>query len=246
MTTAGPREPTLRDRLLPLAAARAVRGLGATLRLTLDGVDAVAPLWAAGRPVIYAVWHGRILLCPWANERMRRTHGARRTTALASRSRDGELVARYVERFGLAVVRGSSSRGGAMALRALAAALAAGDDVVVVPDGPRGPSRRVQPGVVALAALTGAPVVPLGMSAHPAVTLRTWDRFQVPVPFARVGLHFGAPIAMARALDRDAAERDLTAALDAATAVADRLAAGERPAPRAVARPRERSGVPPA
>jgi lysophospholipid acyltransferase (LPLAT)-like uncharacterized protein len=119
----------------PLAAA-AVRALG-TLRITDQGAEALEPLWAERRPLIYAVWHGRILMVPWLNVRLRRTRGARLARVLASRSRDGELVARWVQRFGLAVVRGSSSRGGAEALRALAAAVQAGEDVVV-PDGPRG------------------------------------------------------------------------------------------------------------
>ena len=147
--------------LAPLLGAAAVRALGASLRLSVDLADGVAARWRAGAPVIYAVWHGRILLMPWLNARLRRTHGARRVTVLASRSRDGELVARYARGFGLDVVRGSSSRGGAVALRTLVGVLGAGRDVAVVPDGPRGPCCRVQPGVVALAALTGAPVVPL-------------------------------------------------------------------------------------
>jgi lysophospholipid acyltransferase (LPLAT)-like uncharacterized protein len=233
----------LRDSVVPMVAAGVVRALGATVRFVVEGVDGVAPLWTARRPVIYAVWHGRILLAPWANERMRRSHGARRTTALASRSRDGELVARFVARFGLGIARGSSSRGGAMALRALASALAAGDDAVIVPDGPRGPARRVQPGVVALAALTGAPVVPFGMAARPAITLGSWDRFQVPVPFARVAVCFGPPMPIARGGDYDAAGRALATALDAATETADRLAAGGRPTTRAAARAPEGTGA---
>ncbi|HET7340934.1 MAG TPA: DUF374 domain-containing protein, partial [Methylomirabilota bacterium] len=100
---------------IPLGTG-AVRVLGATLRLREEGVDALRPLWAAGRPLIYAVWHSRILMVPWVNARLRRTRGARAAHVLASRSRDGELAARWVARFGLPVVRGSSSRGGATAL----------------------------------------------------------------------------------------------------------------------------------
>src|SRR5687767_5727944 len=145
------RRSRMTDRIAPAAAARVVRALAATLRMTVAGAEHVTPLWRAGQPVIYAVWHGRILMCPWVNERLRESHGARAVTALVSRSRDGELIARYVERFAMRVVRGSSTRGGAMALRALAATLRQHGDVVIIPDGPRGPRRQVAPGVVALA-----------------------------------------------------------------------------------------------
>ena len=208
----------------PALGAAAVRLLGATLSLSVDVADGVAARWRAGEPVIYAVWHGRILMMPWLNARLRRTHGARRVTMLASSSRDGELIARYARRFGLDVVRGSSSRGGAAAIRALVGTLGQGRDVAVVPDGPRGPCCRLQPGVVALAALTGVPVVPLALGARPARRLRSWDAFLIPAPFARCGAVFGAPVAVARAADRARAAKDLERGLLDVTAAADRLA----------------------
>jgi lysophospholipid acyltransferase (LPLAT)-like uncharacterized protein len=208
--------------VVPAVGAVAVRLLGATLRVAVIGADALVPLWRARRPLIYAVWHGRILMVPWVNARLRRTSGARAVQVLASRSRDGELVARYVRRFGLDVVRGSSSRGGAAGLRALAHAIERGEDVAVVPDGPRGPCRRVQPGVVALAALTGAPLVPVSFAARPARRLNSWDEFMVPLPFARGAAVFGAPMTVGRDDDRERATRSLEAALDAVTAAADR------------------------
>ena len=140
--------------VLPPVAATLVRLLGGTLRLRVEGADALVPLWTAARPMIYCVWHGRILMTPWLNSRLRRTHGARAVSVLASRSRDGSLVSGYVSRFGLDVVRGSSSRGGAAALRALVTAVRGGRDVALVPDGPRGPRGQLGPGVVALAGLT--------------------------------------------------------------------------------------------
>jgi lysophospholipid acyltransferase (LPLAT)-like uncharacterized protein len=209
--------------LLPPVAAGAVRALGATLRLTEEGGEAMQPLWAARQPLIYAVWHARILMVPWLNARLRRSRGARAVRVLASRSRDGELVARWVGRFGLPVVRGSSSRGGAQALRALAAAVRAGEDVAVVPDGPRGPRERLQAGLVVLAAATGAPVVPLGFAARPARRLASWDRFLVPWPFARAVVVFGKAITVARDADRETARADLERALREVTETADRL-----------------------
>lgn len=215
--------PGLVARLAPPVAAGAVGVLGATLRIAVVGVDPVVPLWRAERALIYAAWHGRILMVPWLNAWLRRTRGARPARVLASRSRDGELVARYVGWFGLDVVRGSSSRGGAAALRALAAAVRAGHDVAVIPDGPRGPRCQLQPGVVALAALSGAPVLPLAFAARPARRLRTWDEFLIPAPFARCAVVFGAPVAVARDADREAARKEVERALLDVTATADRL-----------------------
>jgi hypothetical protein len=211
--------------VLPLAAALAVRALGVTLSVRAEGVDALRPLWRAGRPLIYGVWHGRILIVPWLNARFRRTEGARNVRVLASRSRDGELVAAFVRRFGLDVVRGSSSRGGAAALRELARALHAGEDVAVVPDGPRGPSCQAQAGIVSLAAATGAPIVPLGVSARPARRLQSWDRFLVPAPFARCAVVFGAPVRVGRDDDRETVRIAVERALQQATECADRLVA---------------------
>jgi lysophospholipid acyltransferase (LPLAT)-like uncharacterized protein len=161
-------------------------------------------------------------MVPWASVRLAGLRGARTIRVLASRSRDGELITRFVRRFGLEVVRGSSSRGGAGAMRGLVAALRAGDDVVVVPDGPRGPRQRVQPGLPALAALTGVPVVPMAFAARPARRLATWDAFLIPAPFARCALVFGEAVRVSPADDREEARGRLEHALAAATAAADR------------------------
>jgi lysophospholipid acyltransferase (LPLAT)-like uncharacterized protein len=213
--------PLLRTLAPPLTAAL-VRGLGTTLRLTVEGVEAVAPLWRAQRPVIYALWHGQLLMIPWLSARLRRTAGARPARVLASQSRDGELVTRYVQQFGIEVVRGSSSRGGLGALRALLTALRAGEDVAVVPDGPRGPRQHAQPGVVTLAALSGVPIVPLGFAASPAWRLSTWDAFVVPLPFARAAATIGSPLVVGRDADRARALKDLEGALGEMVAAAQR------------------------
>ena len=209
--------------LTPPLVAGLVRLLGPTLRLRAEGVETLAPSWTAARPLIYCVWHGRILMVPWLNARLRRSHGARTVSVLASRSRDGGLIAEYARCFGLDVVRGSSSRGGAGALRALVAAIESGRDVALAPDGPRGPRRQLGIGVVALAALTGAPVVPLGFAARPAWRLASWDEFQIPRPFARAALVFGAMTSIARDADRERARKEIEQSLDEVTACADRL-----------------------
>jgi lysophospholipid acyltransferase (LPLAT)-like uncharacterized protein len=213
---------SLTEVTLAALAATAVRALGPTLRLRVIGLDALLPAWRERRPLIYALWHGRLLMVPWVGARLADTRGTRTIRVLASPSRDGEVVTRFVQRFGLDAVRGSSSRGGASALRALAAALRAGDDVVVAPDGPRGPRHRVQPGLPALAALTGAPVVPLAFAARPARRLASWDAFLVPAPFARCALVVGDAVCVPRDEDREVTRERLQRALESTTAAAER------------------------
>jgi len=209
------------------AAGAGLRLLGATLRLTEANRDGIERLWAGGGPLIYAAWHGRMLMFPYFYGRLRPVH------VLASRSRDGELVSRLAQAFGFRVVRGSSSRGGPAALHALARLLRAERaEVAIVPDGPRGPREVAQPGAVLLAKLGRAPIVPLGFGASRATVLDTWDRFRIPRPFARVAVVFGEPLAVPADADRDALEaarRRLEAALDAVSREADRLAASGTP-----------------
>jgi lysophospholipid acyltransferase (LPLAT)-like uncharacterized protein len=196
--------------------------LGATLRLAEANRDGMERLWAAGSPVIYTTWHGRMLMFPYFYGRLRRVH------VLASRSRDGELVSRLARAFGFHPVRGSSSRGAGAALRVLARLLREEQaEVAIVPDGPRGPRHIAQPGIVLLAKLGKAPIVPLGFGASRATVLRTWDAFLLPHPFARVGVVFGEPLRVAAAADRDALEaarQRLEATLHQVTREADRLA----------------------
>ena len=187
---------SLANAVIPSLGAWALRLLGHTLRVRREE-RAIAALWAAGTPVIYVVWHARLLLLPY----LYRDRGVR---VLVSRSRDGELVAGLVRRFGFVVVRGSSSRGGAPGLRALARALGDGHSVLLVPDGPRGPSETVKPGVVALARMTGAPVVPLAFASSRHWRARSWDGFRVPKPFARCVVRFGDPVRVPRRQPREA------------------------------------------
>src|SRR4029077_3758543 len=93
--------------LVPPLAAGLVRVVGATLRLRAEGVEALAPSWTGARPLISCVWQRRSLMVPWLTPRLRRSHGARAVSVLASRSRDGSLMGDYLRRFGLDVIRGS-------------------------------------------------------------------------------------------------------------------------------------------
>lgn len=174
-----------------------------------------------GRPGrIYSLWHGR-MLCPAYH---RRNQGA---AVLVSRSRDGDILAGALGVLGYRAVRGSTSRGGAPALRRLLQALRAGRDVGIASDGPRGPALRVQPGIIHLASRSGSPVVPLVFGAARAKTFASWDRFCLPYPFARVALVFGRPVTVPPEAGADGIEakrleleREMLWALQAADAAA--------------------------
>lgn len=192
----------------PALGARAIRLLGSTLRISRDE-RSVRPLWAAGAPLIYAVWHSRVLLLPYL-------YPERRLRVLVSHSHDGEILSQVLERFGLGSVRGSSSRGGAEAMRGLLRALGDGRDVVLVPDGPKGPREIVKPGIVTLAALSGAVIVPLAVAASAEWRMASWDAFRIPRPFSRCAVRFGAPITVPRragAQAREAVRKEIEAAL---------------------------------
>jgi len=144
--------------LIPPIGYLALRALGWTLRLrTLHGERPQA-FWDSGRPVILAFWHGRQVMLPMGY------HGGR-LAILISEHRDGELVARIMQRFGFETVRGSTTRGGARALRQLVRLGRDGVGLAVTPDGPKGPRCVAQAGVVELAKLTGLPILPFTFSA---------------------------------------------------------------------------------
>lgn len=139
---------------------------------------------------IGALWHNRLLLLPFV---LKRYLPERRGAALISASRDGALLADLVERFDFEVVRGSSSRKGASAIRQLAEVIANGKDVVITPDGPRGPAYELGQGIIFLAQQSGAGVVPINMEYSSCWRVKSWDRFILPKPFAKVRAIFGTP-----------------------------------------------------
>jgi hypothetical protein len=124
-----------------------------------------------------------------------------------SRSRDGEWTARLFARLGAETVRGSSSRGGATALRGLVRAARDGKDLAITPDGPKGPAERVQPGAVWLARLSGRPLLPVAFAARPCVRVGSWDRMIVPLPFSRGAFEYGELLWVPRRASGDELER---------------------------------------
>ena len=137
-----------------------------------------------------ALWHNRLLVFPLV---LRRFFPNRPGAALISASHDGDLLTDAIRRFGYDVVRGSSSRMGASAILQLTEVLASGRDVVITPDGPRGPAYDLGPGIVFLAQKSGAPVLPMNLEYSRCWRLGSWDRFIIPQPFSRVRVLISQP-----------------------------------------------------
>lgn len=160
---------------------------------------------------ILAFWHCKLLLMQYALR-------GRPVTALISRHGDGELIARTMARFGHAAARGSSTRGGAAALREAIRVARAGGSIAITPDGPKGPARIAKVGVVEIARATGLPILPVSVAYSRCKRLASWDGFEIPLPFSRMVIAYGETIACPA--DADASEREVIR-----LAVEERLAA---------------------
>jgi lysophospholipid acyltransferase (LPLAT)-like uncharacterized protein len=152
-------------------------------------------------PVIFCLWHNRLAISMTVHRRY-----PRKLAALISASRDGALLATVLARFGVEQVRGSSSRRGPQALLELTSHAQKGYDLAVTPDGPKGPRYVVQTGVIALAQVTGLPIIPVTCNARLKLCLKSWDRFQIPMPFSRCEIILNEPILVPR--EADAAKRE--------------------------------------
>ncbi len=230
-----PIQPRNSPRLHRLAAWSLGLYLDLTLRSTrwtVEGAAHLAP-YLSGGAVIVAVWHERLPLIPALWTPSRRHNPGRGIATLASRHRDGRLVAGVMARFGVHAIHGSTTTrkpgstrakeaGGAAGLRGLVAALQAGHAVVITPDGPRGPPRIAAPGVAQLAALTGAPVIAVSGAVRHRLVLRSWDRMVLPLPFGR-GVLVCQPETRATGQDTDAALARISAAMTDAAHRADAL-----------------------
>ncbi len=163
-----------------------VGSLFLTVRRQTMGEEHLRPFRDTGTPVIFVFWHGRLL--PLIHH-----HRHQRAVVLVSEHGDGEYIASILERFGFGAVRGSSTRGGVRGLKGLVRAARQGHDLAVTPDGPRGPNRELKPGVLAVARMTGLPLIPIGVGASAGWRANSWDRFLVPRPFSTVRIAYGAP-----------------------------------------------------
>ncbi|HXG51513.1 MAG TPA: lysophospholipid acyltransferase family protein [candidate division Zixibacteria bacterium] len=200
----------------------------ALLRRTLSverlHFDRYLALRARRVPIVFSLWHGRMFLPIQA-------HRHQGIVTLASRSGDGEIITRWLEKNGYVVVRGSTRRGGGAALRRLIRHVRSRREVALTVDGPKGPARVVKPGVVRLARLTGAWIVPVAYSSSRPRFLDSWDRYLLPEPFSRNFIAYGEPFPIDGDLSEEEALGKIACALDATTREADRAAGISPPEP---------------
>lgn len=172
---------------LPAIIYHFVRMLFGSVRITLVNAEIPRGFHQRNEGIIQIMWHGRLLAGTSAYQ-------GKNGHILISSHGDGEIIARVTGLFGFSHVRGSSSKGGQKALKELVTLGRRNQDLVLTPDGPRGPAEEVKPGVAQVARLTGLPVIPFAYAASPAFRAKSWDRFLIPLPFARCFYVWGEPV----------------------------------------------------
>jgi lysophospholipid acyltransferase (LPLAT)-like uncharacterized protein len=202
------------SRLLARLVGAALAFLRATLRVQILHGEHYEQLREKRVPILFALWHGRMLLPI-------QRHRHQRIVTMASQSKDGEIIASWLARNGYVVARGSTTRGGGHALREMVRQIRSGRHAALTVDGPKGPARIVQPGVVQLARLTGAWILPITSSSTRPRFLSSWDRYLLPLPFSRNVVAYGEPFSIAPEMSDDHAADRIAASLDAATKEAD-------------------------
>ena len=224
----------------PTVAYGYIRLLHTTMKIESRGAERLAEARRDPGKYILCFWHSRFVLMPYS-------YPGPRIVVLSSHHRDAEALVRFLRKFGIEQARGSTTRGGAVGMRQILRKVADGCDVGMTPDGPRGPRRRVQPGVIAVARLTGLPIIPVTFSATPVRRLRTWDGTMFPKMFSRGLFVYGGPITVPRGggPEVDEAKRlELESALDRITDEADDELGVPREPPRPPVEPPPRAGEP--
>ena len=194
------RSKRLQASLISAAGYPIIAALASTYRWRQEGLQHLDEVTRSGRQPIMAFWHGRILPSTYFFRR-------RGIVVITSENFDGEWIAGIIERFGYGTARGSTSRGAVKALVQLKRDMAAGKPAAFTLDGPRGPAKVAQPGAAWLAKATGNPIVPFHIEAGRHWTLGSWDRTQIPKPFADVAIAIGEPIEVSPDADDAALEQ---------------------------------------
>jgi lysophospholipid acyltransferase (LPLAT)-like uncharacterized protein len=201
-----PHQPKWHQRLAAALIAFLIRMMAATIRYRMNDRSGY---FQGGKPpkMIFCFWHNRLALSPIMYCRyVRKYEPERRLAGLVSASRDGGLLSHVLKDFGLETVRGSSSRRGGQALVELTSRAETGYDLAITPDGPRGPRYEVQEGVIATAQLTGLPIVPVAYHLNWKISAKSWDTFQIPLPFARCSITAGKPLVIPREISDEQRE----------------------------------------
>ena len=215
----------LKVAVVPPVGYHIIQLLRRTMSWRTEGGEHVSRIFAQGQRVILAFWHAQQLMMPLAIPGLK-------AHILISQHRDGELICRIVARFGLDAVRGSSTRGGAEAFRRLVRLGRSGGNLVLTPDGPKGPRQVAKVGVVQLARATGLPIVPMAFGCSKKKLFASWDRFIMPYPFSQGIFLIGTPLSVPPDASADDLERlrgELEAILNRMTIEADAAALQARP-----------------
>lgn len=167
--------------------------LGRLTRIKAIGFHHVKKVFAENASLLYALWHGRILVPIY----LHRTEGI---TAMVSQHADGEMIAQTLHKLGYQTVRGSSTRGGNQAFHEMVALLNRGVVCAILPDGPRGPRHYLKPGTLYIAQQAQAYLLPVTFSSNRKIVFNSWDRFTIPMPFSRSIIIYGEPIKVAAEL----------------------------------------------
>lgn len=213
----------MKSALAAAAASALLKALALTWRTETVHGENYARLRASGEPVVFALWHGRMLV-PILR------HRKEGIATMASKSGDGEIIARWLARNGYHPVRGSTRKGGARGIVQLLRHMERGRSAALTVDGPKGPPRVVQEGIVTLARRAGAWILPVSAGASRPRFLRSWDRYLVPLPFSRNVVVYGEPFRLGNETT-DVACRRIQESIDRATAEADRRAGVRAPEP---------------
>ena len=201
-----PHTPTWYQRLGAWLIFFLLRSLAMTIRFKWDDRSEIINEPPTG-PVIFCIWHNRLGLCMEAYRIFGKIRANPGLAAMVSASKDGGFLTAILERFKVQPVRGSSSRRGPQALLELTTWAERGYDLAITPDGPRGPRYVVQEGVMALAQVTGLPIIPFSYDATWKICVKSWDGFQIPLPFTRCEMNAGEPIFIPRDISPEERER---------------------------------------
>ena len=175
----------MKERFIGLIIASLIKAISITLRVSLDDRCGLSNNEKGERSVIWAFWHSKVFLMPVVFQKY---FSERQGTVLTSSSRDGQIIVEVMKRFGLNAIRGSTNKSPVKALRESTNYLKSerGGDLAVTPDGPRGPAKVIQPGIIKLAQLANVPIMPISITYDKFIKLKTWDNFQIPLPFCKV------------------------------------------------------------
>lgn len=177
-----------------------IKSVTTTLRMTWRDESGI--IGKTNEPLLFCLWHNRLALAMKIySDYIRKHHPCNGLAALISASRDGAMLAEVLTRFGVQPVRGSSSRRGPQSLVELVSWTKKGYLAAITPDGPRGPRYQVQEGIISLAQVTGLPVIPVSAHLAGKICLKSWDQFQIPIPFSSCEVRFGKPLLIPREAD---------------------------------------------